>query len=102
MAHITGGGFIENIPRMFSGNSLKAVVHKDSYEVPDLFREAVRRGADETSIYNTFNMGIGFVLCVAKEDEERALEILQSQGEDPVILGQVEAKTETEEAICLL
>lgn len=102
MAHITGGGFIENIPRMFSGNSLKAVVHKDSYEVPDLFREAVRRGADETSIYNTFNMGIGFVLCVAKEDEERALEILKSQGEDPVILGQVEAKTEAEEAICLL
>lgn len=102
MAHITGGGFIENIPRMFFGTDLKAVIQKDSYEVPDLFQEAVRRGADEASIYNTFNMGIGFTICVAQEDAPRTLAILRNQGEDPVRLGRVEARREAEAPICLI
>lgn len=101
MAHITGGGFIENIPRMFFGKTLQAVIEKNSYEVPDLFLEAVRRGADPDSIYNTFNMGIGFILCVGKDDADRTLAILRAQGEEPVLLGKVESKTIAEEAICL-
>ncbi len=101
MAHITGGGFIENLPRMFHGDDLKAVVDKGSYEVPAIFREAIRRGADEATIYNTFNMGIGFVLAVAEEDRERALEILRANGEDPVVLGLIEERTGEEPAICL-
>lgn len=102
MAHITGGGFIENIPRMFVDQTLQAVVDKASYEVPDLFREAVRRGADPDSIYNTFNMGIGFVLCVGTADVAETLEILKRQGEEPVLLGTVANKSVAEDAICFL
>lgn len=101
MAHITGGGFIENIPRMFAAKDLKAVVELDSYEVPAIFREAIRRGADEASIYNTFNMGIGFVLCVDPADQEKTLATLRGQGEAPVVLGRVEQRGPGEEAICL-
>ena len=102
MAHITGGGFIENIPRMFVGNTLQAVVDKSSYEVPELFVEAIRRGADPESIYNTFNMGIGFVLCVAKQDAAKTMDILKNQGEEPVLLGTVRQKSTNEEPIWFL
>lgn len=98
MAHITGGGFIENIPRIFRKKGLCAVVNKDSYEVPEIFKEAIRRGADESTIYNTFNMGIGFVICVDKNDVEKSLEILKNAGEDPVVLGHIE---EGDEEICI-
>lgn len=101
MAHITGGGFIENIPRMFHGEDLKAVVVTGSYEVPGIFKEALQRGADEATIYNTFNMGIGFVLAVGEEDRERTLGLLKAQGEDPVLLGTVEKRAKEEPAICL-
>lgn len=102
MAHITGGGFIENIPRMFAGPGLKAVVRKDSYPIPALFTEAIRRGADEASVYNTFNMGIGFVLCVDPGDLDKTLAILSEQGEAPVVIGEVAARQDPEEAICLI
>lgn len=102
MAHITGGGFIENIPRMFVRNTLQAVVDKSSYEVPELFVEAIRRGADPESIYNTFNMGIGFVLCVAKQDAAKTMDILKNQGEEPVLLGTVRQKSTNEEPIWFL
>lgn len=98
MAHITGGGFIENIPRMFRKEGLTAVVYKDSYEVPEIFNEAVRRGADPSTIYNTFNMGIGFVICVGKKDVDTALKILRRHGEDPVIIGNIE---KGQEGICI-
>lgn len=98
MAHITGGGFIENIPRMFKEEGLTAVIEKDSYEVPSIFREAVKRGADPQTIYNTFNMGVGFVIAVDKEDAEKSLEILKNEGEDAFILGYVEKGSDP---ICL-
>lgn len=98
MAHITGGGFIENIPRMFKKKGLQAVVFKDSYEVPEIFNEAIRRGADPNTVYNTFNMGIGFVIAVDKKDLDESLKILKRNGEDPVILGYVE---KGDEGICL-
>ena len=101
MAHITGGGFIENLPRMFFREDLQAVVNSKSYEVPEIFKEAVRRGADESTLYNTFNMGIGFVLAVSEIEKEKALEILKAQGEDPVVLGFVKERTLKEPAVCL-
>ena len=68
MVHVTGGGFYENIPRMYpkskDGKQLISVIKKDSWTIPPIFNELIRRGADVTSIYNTFNMGIGFVLAV--------------------------------------
>ena len=67
MANITGGGFIENVPRMFKGD-FTAVIEKNSYEIPQIFKQLMSLGVKEEDMYNTFNMGIGFVLCVSKDD----------------------------------
>lgn len=89
MAHVTGGGFIENIPRMFGGREFTAVINKDSYELPLIFQRIIEKGVDKDHMYNTFNMGIGFVVCVAAEEEEATMEFLKSIGESPVALGHV-------------
>lgn len=68
MAHITGGGFYENIPRMYADKQLVSVIKKGSWDVPPIFDELVRRGASKERMYHTFNMGIGMVLAVAKEE----------------------------------
>jgi len=67
MAHITGGGFYENIPRMYADKTLVSVIKKGSWEIPPIFAELERRGADPSRMYNTFNMGIGLVLAVSAE-----------------------------------
>ena len=64
MAHITGGGFYENIPRMYADKTLVSVIKKGSWEIPPIFAELERRGADPSRMFNTFNMGIGLVLAV--------------------------------------
>ena len=89
MAHITGGGFIENIPRMFKEDNLVAVINKDSYELPEIFNLMIEKGVDKDHMYNTFNMGIGFVLCVDKNDKVETMKILKELGENPVELGYV-------------
>lgn len=98
MAHITGGGFIENIPRMFGDRQFTAVVNKNSYEVPMLFKEIINRGVEEKHMYNTFNMGIGFIIAINKEDKNEVIDILKSLGEEPVELGYIVAGGE---GICL-
>lgn len=98
MAHITGGGFIENIPRMFANENLTAVVNKNSYEIPEIFNRIIEKGVDENHMYNTFNMGIGFVICIAKENKDLAIDILKKSGENPVDLGYIIAGGE---GICL-
>ena len=89
MAHITGGGFIENIPRMFGGRSFTAVIDKSSYEIPNIFKRIMEKGVEEDHMYNTFNMGIGFVIAVSKEDAQKTMKKLKSLGEEPVLLGHV-------------
>lgn len=98
MAHITGGGFIENIPRMFGKENLTAVIKKDSYKLPEIFERVIEKGVDKNHMYNTFNMGIGFVVCVAEDDKETALNILKECGEEATIIGYV---TSGGEKICL-
>lgn len=78
MVHVTGGGFYENVPRMYkkaaSGEKqLVSVFKKGSWEIPKIFDELIRRGADPENVYSTFNMGIGFVLAVAAEDADAIL-----------------------------
>lgn len=73
MVHVTGGGFYENLPRMYpkakdGKKQLISVIKKNSWEVPEIFAELIKRGADEKNVFSTFNMGIGFVLAVKKED----------------------------------
>ena len=80
-SHITGGGFYENIPRMLPDGA-KAVVKKDSYEVPAIFKMLAREGKiEEQMMYNTFNMGIGMVLAVDPADVEKTLAALEKTGD---------------------
>ncbi len=90
-SHITGGGFYENIPRMLK-DGVRAVVHKDSYEVPAIFRLLQKKGnIDETIMYNTYNMGIGMIAAVAADDVKRTMEALQAAGETPYVIGEIAA-----------
>lgn len=98
MAHVTGGGFIENIPRMFNGRELTASINKESYPLPAIFDKMVQLGVDKDHMYNTFNMGIGFVLCVKKEDADAVKQALIEMGEKAYVIGSV---TSGGEGICL-
>ena len=89
IAHITGGGFIENIPRILP-KGLCAKIDRNSYELPPLFVELQRRaGISYEKMCNTFNMGIGMVMCVSPENYDKAMAELTALGENPVALGEV-------------
>jgi phosphoribosylformylglycinamidine cyclo-ligase len=90
-SHITGGGFYENVPRMLK-DGFRAVILKDSYPVPPIFRLMEKTGEiEERIMYNTFNMGIGMVIAVAPESKEKALAALKAAGETAYELGFIEA-----------
>lgn len=89
MAHITGGGFYENIPRMFK-EDFTSVIDKNSFEVPEIFKHIIELGVDEDHMFNTYNMGIGFVLCVKNEDVEGIIKELDTMGEKAYKIGYVE------------
>ncbi len=90
-SHITGGGFYENVPRMLP-EGCKAVVKKDSYEVPAIFRLLAKEGGiEEHMMYNTYNMGIGMVLALSPEDAEKAVRVLEKAGETAYRIGCIEA-----------
>lgn len=90
-SHITGGGFYENIPRMLP-DGVRAVVKKDSYEVPAIFKLLAKTGdIAEEMMYNTFNMGLGMVLAIAPEEVDKTMEAIRAAGEEPYVVGHVEA-----------
>ena len=90
-SHITGGGFYENIPRMLH-DGVRAVIKKDSYEVPPIFKMlSVDGDIEEQMMYNTFNMGIGMVLAVDPADVDKTMEALREAGEECYVIGSVEA-----------
>ena len=85
IAHITGGGFHENLPRCLK-EGLGIKINKDSYEVPEIFKYLQEKGnIDEAEMYNIFNMGVGMALVVNKEDVEKTLSLL----DDAFVLGEV-------------
>ena len=98
MAHITGGGFIENVPRMFGDRKLTAVIKKDSYPLNPIFNRIMEKGVEKDHMYNTFNMGIGFMLAVKKEDAEGVINLLKEIGEDAYEIGYIKAGGE---GVCL-
>ena len=88
-SHITGGGFYENIPRMLQ-DGVKAVVKKDSYKIPEIFRMLAKEGSiEEQMMYNTFNMGIGMVLAVDPADVDATLAALAKTGDQAWLIGEV-------------
>ena len=89
-SHITGGGFYENVPRMLK-DGVRAVIRKDSYPVPPIFRMLAEKGGIEEKImYNTYNMGIGMVVAVDPADAKTAMEAMRKAGDTPYIIGSVE------------
>ena len=86
-SHITGGGFYENVPRMLP-DGIAASIDKASYEVPAIFKLMQKKGdISDTMMYNTFNMGIGMVLCVNEADVEATMEAVKSAGDVPYVIG---------------
>lgn len=90
-SHITGGGFYENIPRMLP-EGVRAVVKKNSYEVPAIFKLLADKGdIAEEMMYNTYNMGIGMMLAVDSGDADKTISALKAAGEEAYIVGILEA-----------
>ena len=89
VSHITGGGFYENIPRMLN-DSLSAKINKSAVPVLPIF-DLIQRvgGISEHDMFNTFNMGVGMLVAVSKDEADKALEVLKANGEDAVIIGEV-------------
>ena len=89
VSHITGGGFYENIPRMLS-DGLTAKINKSAVPVLPIF-DLIQRvgGISEHDMFNTFNMGVGMLVAVGKDEADKALEVLRANGEDAVIIGEV-------------
>ncbi|MCP1102641.1 phosphoribosylformylglycinamidine cyclo-ligase [Aequitasia blattaphilus] len=89
-SHITGGGFYENIPRMLP-EGVHAVVEKNSYEIPAIFKLLMEKGqVKEEDMYNTFNMGIGMMLAISPEDKEKTIAALKASGEEVFVVGKVQ------------
>ena len=94
ISHITGGGFYENIPRSIP-DGLCAKIDKSAVKVLPIFDVIAKWGnIPERDMYNTYNMGVGMSIVVAKEDAEKALEVLKANGEDAYIIGEIIAGEE--------
>ena len=90
-SHITGGGFYENVPRMLKDDT-HAVIRKDSYEVPAIFKMMQKKGnIEEQMMYNTFNMGLGMIVAVDPADAQKTMEAMKSAGDVPYIVGSIKA-----------
>ena len=91
LAHITGGGLTENLPRVMPAGS-RARVDTGAWQRPAVFDWLQQQGkVADAEMYRTFNCGIGMVVCVDSADAERCIEHLGSQGEDACIIGTIEA-----------
>jgi len=88
-SHVTGGGFYENIPRMMIDGK-RAVIKKDSYPIPAIFKMLAKEGnIEEKMMYNTYNMGIGMVVAVDADDVNATIEAIRAAGETPYVIGEV-------------
>ena len=89
VSHITGGGFVENVPRMLP-DGLKAVIHKGTWEVLPIFDIMQEKGnIPEEDMYNTFNMGIGMIVAVDADKADAAVKCLNEAGEKASIIGEL-------------
>ena len=90
-SHITGGGFYENVPRMLR-EDVDALIQKDSYPVPPIFKLLAEKGqVEEHVMYNTYNLGIGMIVAVNPEDVDTAMRAIEAAGEKPYIIGHIES-----------
>ncbi|AQS35703.1 phosphoribosylformylglycinamidine cyclo-ligase [Shewanella psychrophila] len=102
MAHITGGGFWENIPRVLP-DDCKAVVKGDSWQWPSIFNWMMENGnISEFEMYRTFNCGVGMVVALPSEKVEAALELLNAEGEQAWLIGDIAKRSGDEEQVEIL
>lgn len=103
ISNITGGGFIENVPRCLpKGKGLCATIEEGTWPVLPIFSLMEKKGeVARMSMYNTFNMGIGMVLVVAKEDVNKTLEAIKELGDTGYVMGKITSNSEKEVEICL-
>lgn len=88
-SHITGGGFYENIPRMLNDN-VRAVIKKNSYDIPPIFAMLQSDGnIEEQMMYNTYNMGIGMMVAVDSDKADEAVKLINQTGEKAYIVGEI-------------
>lgn len=89
ISHITGGGFIENIPRMMP-DGLKINIEDGSFPILPIFELIMKKGnIDKMDMYSTFNMGIGLVFAISEDEKEKALKILEEMGEKAYVIGNI-------------
>ncbi len=94
ISHITGGGFYENIPRSIP-DGLGAKIQKSAVKILPIFDLIQKQGGiSERDMFNTFNMGVGMSIVVAKEDADKALATLKAAGEDAYVIGEIVASDE--------
>jgi len=102
MAHITGGGLTENIPRMFPPH-VKAVIDRKSWVAPSVFEWLQQHGnVDDAEMARTFNCGIGMIVVIAKDNAERAAQLLREHGETVFVIGEIQARAEGEKQAIVL
>lgn len=98
VAHITGGGFYENIPRSLK-KGLSAKISKANVKILPIFNLIQATGhIPEHDMFNTFNMGVGMTVCVSQEDADKAINVLKNLGEEPYVLGEL---VESDEGVIL-
>ncbi len=95
IAHITGGGLLENLPRVLPKHT-QAIIDSTSWQWPEIFHWIQSRGnIAKSEMYRTFNMGVGMVICVESDLAEKALAALASSGEQAWVIGYIAANTES-------
>jgi phosphoribosylformylglycinamidine cyclo-ligase len=101
ISHITGGGIIENVPRVMAKNT-RAIIDKDSWPVPKIF-ELIRCGANikEKEMLRAFNYGIGLVVIVSSKDCSKTLKQLQALGEKAYVIGTVETRKKAQHGVLI-
>jgi len=101
LSHITGGGLLENIPRVLPADSV-AVIDTQSWQKPIVFDWLQRNGnVEDTEMYRTFNCGVGMVIVVAKDDQQQTMDALNAAGEMPWVLGHIQENSGSDEAVLL-
>jgi phosphoribosylformylglycinamidine cyclo-ligase len=99
LSHITGGGLLENIPRVLPDNA-KAVIDTNSWEIPEVFRW-IQKGGNVNSVemYRTLNCGVGMVIAVPAADADKAIEMMRAEGENAWLIGSIETAAAGEEQV---
>jgi len=99
LSHITGGGLIENLPRVMPENT-QANISANAWEMPEIFKWLQQNGnIEQREMYRTFNCGIGMVLVIAKEDVDQAKAVLAEHGETVIELGSISKQTAEEQVV---